>query len=232
MTITETTTVADVAAAMPSSVRVFQRLGIDFCCGGHTPLGVACAERGVPFPEVAAAIDASAKKPAANDRNWNAEPLHALIDHIVATYHQPLTAELPRLQAMAAKVAGVHGAKAPHLDRVEALVTELSADLRSHMAKEEQVLFPAIRTMEREQDGRLGVTAPIAVMEQEHDHAGSLLAELRGMTDGYTPPTWACRTFRALYDGLAELEAAMHVHVHLENNVLFPRALALARKAI
>jgi regulator of cell morphogenesis and NO signaling len=224
MTITETTTVAEIAAAMPASVRVFQRLGIDFCCGGHTPLGAACAERGVPFPEVAAALDAAATKPAANDRNWNVEPLDALIDHIVATYHQPLTAELPRLQAMAAKVARVHGAKVPHLDRVEAVVTELAAGLRAHMAKEEKGLFPAIRAMDA-QHGLLRVSAPIAVMEQEHDHAGDLLLELRTITGGYAAPAGACETFRALYRGLAELECEMHVHVHLENNVLFPRAL-------
>jgi regulator of cell morphogenesis and NO signaling len=138
-----------------------------------------------------------------------------------------LRKELPRLESMAAKVARTHGLSAAHLARLEAIVSELSAELRSHMRKEELVLFPAIRTIE-EGGAHPGIPIPIAVMEHEHDHAAALLSELRAMTDGYVPPPWACETFRALYDGLFVLEAAMHIHVHLENNVLFPRALVLA----
>lgn len=229
MNITDTTTVADIAAALPSSVRVFQRHGIDFCCGGKTPLALVCRQRGLPFTEIVTAIEASARTPEPDARDWNTETLHALIDHIVATYHVPLREELPRLESMAAKVARVHGAKAAHLARLDAIVAELSAELRSHMRKEEAVLFPAIRAIEEgAAHPGLRIDAPIAVMEHEHDHAGSLLSELRTITDGYAAPQWACETFAALYHGLSELEAAMHVHVHLENNVLFPRALALA----
>ena len=232
MQITESTTVADVASAIPSSVRVFQRYGIDFCCGGKSPLAAACQAQGVPYAELVDAIDASAQQPRADARDWNREPLHALVDHIVTTYHEPLREELPRLEAMAAKVHRVHGSKAPYLTRLEAIVSELSADLRSHMRKEETVLFPAVRAVESN-GGRLAIpiSAPIAVMEAEHDHAGELLSELRTITDGYVAPEWACQTFRALYHGLADLEEGMHVHVHLENNVLFPRALALTRVA-
>ena len=230
MHITETTTVAEVASTLPSSVRVFQRYGIDFCCGGKTALAAACQAHHVSYAEVVGAIEASAQQPAADNRDWNREPLPGLIDHIVATYHEPLREELPRLEAMAAKVYRVHGSKAPYLARLDAIVSELSADLRSHMFKEETMLFPAIRTVEAV-GGRSPrpISAPIAVMEAEHDHAGALLAELRTITDGYVAPEWACQTFRALYHGLADLESAMHVHVHLENNVLFPRAVGLTR---
>jgi regulator of cell morphogenesis and NO signaling len=232
MNITRNTTVADIAAAIPSSVRVFQRHGIDFCCGGRTPLGLACEEQGAPFAEVVRAIEASAAEPTRDHRDWSQEPLRALIDHIVATYHEPLREDLPRLESMAAKVRHVHGVTAPHLARLEAIVCELSAELRAHMRKEEQVLFPAIRTLE-EGEVCLGVplSAPIAAMEGEHDHAGLLLAELRSITDEYAAPIWACETFRALYHGLSELESAMQIHVHLENNILFPRALALGAVA-
>jgi len=231
MTITESTTVADIASSHPSSVRVFQQHGIDFCCGGKTALAVACQEVGVPFADVVGAIEASTQNQP-DDRDWNAEPLHALIDHIVATYHDPLREELPRLESMAAKVSRVHGGKAPHLARLEAIVSELSADLRSHMRKEEMVLFPSIRTIERGQGQlSLSLATPIGVMEAEHDRAGALLAELRTITDGYVAPEWACETFRALYHGLSELESAMHVHVHLENNILFPRTLAVIARA-
>jgi regulator of cell morphogenesis and NO signaling len=132
---------------------------------------------------------------------------------------------------MAAKVARVHGTKASHLKRVNAIVAELSADLRSHMRKEEAILFPAIVAEERGSGGlHIALPAPIMVLEDDHQHAGALLAELRTVTDGYAPPEWACMTFRALYAGLSELESAMHVHVHLENNILFPRALAAASR--
>jgi regulator of cell morphogenesis and NO signaling len=229
MQITETTTVADVASTLPSSVRVFQRYGIDFCCGGKTALAAACQATGVSYAALVDAIEASAQQPAADVRDWSREPLHALADHIVATYHEPLREELPRLEAMAAKVHRVHGSKEPHLARVDAIVSALSADLQVHMRKEEAVLFPAIRSVEAGGRTALPISAPITVMEAEHDHAGALLTELRSITDGYVAPEWACQTFRALYHGLADLEAAMHVHVHLENNVLFPRALALTR---
>ena len=232
MLISETTTVAEVASALPSSVRVFQRYGIDFCCGGKTALAAACQAQGVSYADLVDAIEASAQQPTADARDWNREPLHAIADHIVATYHEPLREELPRLEAMAAKVHRVHGGKAPYLARLDAIVSELSADLQSHMHKEETVLFPAIRAVAAG-SGRapIPILAPITVMEAEHDHAGALLSELRAITDGYVAPEWACQTFRALYHGLADLEAAMHVHVHLENNVLFPRAVALTRVA-
>jgi regulator of cell morphogenesis and NO signaling len=225
MTITEQTRVADIATTVPSSVRVFQRFGIDFCCGGKIPLGVVCQERGLAFAEVASAIEASSAA-RADERDWTTAPRGALIAHIVSTYHDVLREELPRLEAMATKVAAVHGAKGSFLARVRDIVAELSADLREHMQKEERVLFPAIRAIDEGGMRQQGwVAAPIAVMEREHDRAGELLSELRRLSGGYVTPEWACNTFRALYHGLAELEASMHVHVHLENNVLFPRAL-------
>jgi regulator of cell morphogenesis and NO signaling len=228
MTITEHTTIAEIAAGVPSSVRVFQRHGIDFCCGGKQPLRTACEAHHVPVAEVVSAIETSAAT-RSDDVDWTREPLHALIDHIVATYHEPLREELPRLEAMAARVARVHGSKAPSLTRLAALVTALSADLRAHMAKEEIVLFPAIRGIERGPDRpAVSLAVPLLVLEDEHDRAGAMLADLRATADGYVPPAWACATFRALYQGLSELESTMHIHVHLENNVLFPRALRLA----
>jgi regulator of cell morphogenesis and NO signaling len=231
MTITETTTVAEIAAAVPSSVRLFQRHGVDFCCGGNRAIGSVCEEHGLSFVEVAAAIEASAAA-TAPDRDWTGEPLHALIEHIVTTYHDRLREELPRLEHMAVKVSDVHGAKAPRLRQVQDVIGELSADLHDHMRKEERVLFPAICAIDSgTAQGSTWISAPIGVMEQEHDRAGELLAELRRLTEGYVAPEWGCQTLRALYHGLEELEASMHVHVHLENNVLFPRALKLAESA-
>lgn len=225
MTITETTTVADIVSAHPSTVPIFERHRIDFCCGGRTPLGVACQEAGVGFTEVAAALEASALQPPTDGRDWASEPLPAIIDHIIATYHDALREELPRLEAMAAKVHRVHGSRAPHLAEIEAIVSDLSADLLQHMRKEEMVLFPAIRAIALGGEAGVPIAAPVSVMEHEHDHAGAQLAELHRLTEGYAVPDWACGTVRAFYYGLSELESTMHLHVHLENNVLFPRAL-------
>lgn len=230
MTITDQTLVSEIATQEPSSIRVFQRYGIDFCCGGRLPLGAACREHELSFDEVKSAIEASAGDRAETDRDWTRASLPELIDHIVTTYHARLREDLPRLEEMAGRVARVHGAKAPRLlERIAAIAGELSADLHDHMRKEENVLFPAIRALAARHAPALPVSldAPVRMMMGEHDQAGALLAELRTITGGYAVPEWACATARALYDGLEELEREMHVHVHLENNVLFPAALRL-----
>jgi regulator of cell morphogenesis and NO signaling len=234
MTITAATPVADIATTIPSSVRVLQRHGIDFCCGGRRPIGAVCTDQGLALADVVRDIEAAAAQPGPDVRDWTRETLQALTDHIVATYHDALRDELPRLELMASKVAKVHGAKAPHLSQLAYIVGELAADLSLHMQKEEQVLFPAIRAIEIGDGHRSQpdwIALPITVLQEDHDRAGELLAQLRSITSGYQPPEWACGTMRALYGGLDEFEQTMHVHVHLENNVLFPRALQHAERA-
>jgi regulator of cell morphogenesis and NO signaling len=227
MIITEDTTVGEVASSVPASLRIFERHGIDYCCGGKTALGTACRDRGLSFEALANAIEASTAVTAPAARDWAVEPLSALADHIVATHHDWLREELPRLTALADKVCGAHGARAPFLRRVAAIVADLAADLGLHMQTEERVLFPAIASLERGGPDA-AISGPVAVMEDDHDHAGALLAELRAITGDYVVPAWGCRSVQALYLGLRELESDMHLHVHLENNILFPRALALA----
>jgi regulator of cell morphogenesis and NO signaling len=151
---------------------------------------------------------------------WNDADLPDLIDHILVTYHRPLDHELPRIDAMAHKVREVHGHKDESLAELLMVFRALKAELESHMAKEEQILFPMIR------DGD-GVMAdgPINVMEDEHESAGAALKRLRELTNDYAVPDGACNTWRALWAGLAMLETELHDHIHLENNILFPRAL-------
>jgi len=222
-----TKTVGQLVVERPLRARVFEKHGIDFCCGGRKPLRTACEEHGVAVAEVTRAIEAAATAPTA-ERDWTHEPLGALVTHIVTTYHDSLRTELPRLGTMALKVMQVHGARAPHLARLNELVTAFAEDMFAHMHKEEMVLFPSIREIENgEASQPAWIEMPIGVMVQEHDSAAALLAEMRRVTDDYVAPEWACQTFRALYHGLAELESSMHVHVHLENNILFPRALDL-----
>ena len=237
-TITRDSLIGDIAAAQPASIRVFQKYGIDFCCGGKRPLADVCDERQIAYDEIAGAI-ASAELPS-EDRDWAGAPLSELVDHIVHRYHDTLRQELPRLAAMAEKVNTVHGAKVPEtFPRLNRVFAELADELTSHMGKEEMILFPAVQELEaaldesRRPQTRFPLGAlrmPMSVMEQEHEHAGNLLSALRELTGGYQAPEWACNTFRGLYAGLEEFERDLHVHIHLENNILFPRAAELEQR--
>lgn len=213
------TPVGDIATAHPLTTRVFARHRMDFCCGGRRPLAEACAAKGLAVDEVLRELQEEMAAEATPVR-WDREPLDALIDHILVRFHAPLTEELPRLEAMARKVHRVHHDKAPAmLDGVLQTYLAIKADIEQHLPKEEQVLFPLIKA------GRGPVAlAPMSVMEAEHDHLGALLTRLREVTEDYTLPEGACTTWRALWAGLEALEHDTHLHIHLENNVLHPRA--------
>ncbi len=222
MSITLDTRIGTLAAEHPLATRVFARHDIDFCCGGGRPLGEVCAEKGLDGAAILDEVHAEIEKPGEKPERWDQAPLNDLIRHIIHAYHRPLREELPRLEGMARKVLDVHGARDPKkFNRIVTVFVALRAELESHMMKEEQILFPMI-------EGGSGVMAggPISVMEQEHDAAGAALRELRELTDGYDVPEEACNTWRALWFGLSALEQTMHQHIHLENNILFPRALA------
>jgi regulator of cell morphogenesis and NO signaling len=225
-------TVGELVAERPSRSRVFERMGIDYCCGGRQALSVACAARGLAVEAVWAELGAEAEAGAGEERDWRAASLTELCDHIVATHHAWLKEELPRLAAMARKVRDVHGSNHPWMIEAAQVYEALARELEQHMFKEENILFPFVRTLDQSPGARGpfgSVANPIAMMEHEHDDAGQALARLRELSDGYTPPEGACNTFRALLDGLAELEADLHVHIHKENNILFPRAVAAER---
>lgn len=227
------TTVGQLVAERPARSRVFEKLGIDYCCGGKLPLAEACSRKGLDAASVLAtleAIESLGADAAEREPSPLALSLTELCDHIEATHHAWLREEMPRLDFMTNKVASRHGEHSPWLYELAEVYQELQAELTAHMMKEEQILFPAIRDLEA---GRPSQTpcgghlqGPISVMEHEHDNAGRALERMRELSSDYTPPPQACNTFRAMLDALAELEADMHRHVHKENNVLFPRALA------
>ena len=235
MTIAPETTVAEIAAAAPATIRIFQDHQIDFCCGGRIPLAEACTARGLDLGTLLLELQA-AVAPAFREPVWANETLTALVRHIQARYHEPLRVELPRLEAMLDKVVSRHGDHLPEtLLPLQRAFKQLQAELLAHMAKEDHVLFPFIVRLEAGEevpveDEPQWVQSPIAGLEADHEEAGKALAFIRDVTGSFAPPEWACPTFRGLYYGLSQLEGDMHLHVHLENNILFPRALKLEQE--
>jgi regulator of cell morphogenesis and NO signaling len=230
-----TDTVGAAVARHPALARVFERVGIDFCCGGTHTLAHACRQKGLDatalLDELEHLEDEATEGEAVFDPS--ALSLSELADHIEHTHHAYLRAELPRLDQLAGRVAAAHGSRDRRVLAIRETLFDLAGELLAHLLKEERILFPLIRQVEAgDQPLFPGLTLarPMRRMELEHDGAGAALARLRELTDGYTVPAWGCNTYRALLDGLAELERDTHRHIHKENNVLFPAALALERR--
>jgi regulator of cell morphogenesis and NO signaling len=216
-------TVGELVAERPGRSRVFEEFRIDYCCGGRRPLEEACEEAGVEADRVLNALrDADATRPDTSERKWVGAGSAELIQHILSVHHDFLRRELPRLDGLIEKVVEAHGPNHPELSEVRATFLALRDELQSHMAKEENVLFPAI--VRAEPGASPGpFDGPISVMEHEHAAAGRAMESLRSLTGDYTPPADACNTYRAMLDGLIEFERDLHQHIHEENNILFPR---------
>lgn len=219
-------TVGEIVAANPNLSRVFQAHDIGFCCQGTLTLRKACERNKVDLEAMMVALDTEAKGGPAPLENPAELTLSKLADHIVETHHGFLRRELPRIHAMAERVAQVHGGQTPSLVSVYEVFTEMGQALSDHTKKEEQMLFPAIRNIDNEAEtARMDLSAPVARMMEEHKSTTEAIARLRELTNHYQPPADACNTYRALFAGLADLETDMARHIHLENDVLFPRAL-------
>jgi regulator of cell morphogenesis and NO signaling len=219
---------AEIVSAVPESARVLESFGLDYCCGGGRPFGDACADAGVD-PDVV--IEVLANLEPGPEPDWVSMGPAELVDHLESTHHAYLHAELGRLDALAEKVAGVHESRHPELIEALAVFKALRAELEPHLLKEERVLFPMIRELATSSEAPTfhcgSVRNPISVMMLEHDRAAELLATLRSATNQYQTPADGCASYRALYDGLVELEADTHLHVYKENNLLFPVVVAL-----
>lgn len=214
-----------------SRSRVFEKFGIDYCCGGNISLAEACKAKGIDAGEVMKAlVTADAQTTDADDTDWRSAGLNALIGHIESTHHVYLTSEFPRLSGLMEKVVNAHAAHHPELTQVSETLTKLTKAMTDHLASEENDLFPMIRQLNS--GGKVSFTIgkvaeTIRTMEEEHDNAGDALASLRSLTNEFQPPEDACTTYQALLAGLAELELDTHQHIHKENSILHPRAIAL-----
>ncbi len=226
--ITSASSLAEIIRAVPGSRRALESFGLDYCCGGQRTLADACRALDIEPDAVLAAVSQVEPQP---DPEWASMAPDALVDHLEATHHAYLHAEMPRLTFLAEKVLAAHGARHPELSEVRDAYAAIRADLEPHLAKEEQVLFPMIRQLATATTAPQfhcgSLQNPISVMLREHDQVGELLVTLRRLTDGYRTPADGCASYVAYFEGLAELEADTHLHVHKENNLLFPAVVAL-----
>lgn len=230
--ITTEMTVRNVAIELPQSTRLFEELKIDYCCGGNKRLAEACALAGVDVDKMMGMLKEVTSENEAVD--FQALSLPELISHILEAHHVFTKSEMVRLQLLADKVLSAHGGNHPELVHLDELFTRLCADLTPHMFKEEQILFPyimALATQKSVPRAPFGtVNNPIRMMMKEHDSAGEILRELRALTFDYKVPTDACISYQTLYRSLEAFEKDLHQHIHLENNILFPKALDLECK--
>jgi len=232
-------TVRELALENPASTRVFEKLGIDYCCGGNQSLEEACRTAKLNIDQVLDSLEAAEQSAhaAQKDRNWQAEPLADLIAHIESTHHKYTREEIARLGPLFDKVCTVHGNNHPELLKIRGVFKDLSQELTTHMMKEEMVLFPYIVRMEEATiENQLILPAPfgtvqnpVSMMEHEHDSAGNALRAMREASEGYSAPDGACVSYQTLYQALAAFETDLHRHIHLENNILFPRAVAMEK---
>lgn len=228
-----TQTVREIAQTQPSSIRVFEQFGIEYCCGGRKPLAEACATKDINVETVIAALEAASRNENPRIKDWTKEPLAKLTEHIIETHHSYCKRELPRLSGLAAKVVNAHGGTNPELAVIRTKLAKLAEELTDHLAEEEAVVFPMIRKLEGKKTSKghaepqTSIGNPLALLIEEHDNAGVLLAEIRGLSRDFIAPEYACTTYHAFFDGLREFERDLHRHVHLENDILFPRAIEL-----
>ena len=239
MSLTAERTVRELALEQTGAARVFERLGIDYCCGGKQTLDQACREANLPVEKVVGELEISRQSvPAITKENdWQAQPLASLISHIKNTHHKYTRGEIVRLGPLFEKVCSVHGEHHPELFELRATFQSLAQELTTHMMKEEMVLFPYMERMEESVIQREPILPPpfgtvqnpVTMMMHEHDSAGHALRTMHQQSANYTPPADACISYQALYKALSDLESDLHQHIHLENNILFPRAIEMER---
>ncbi len=239
MTMTAERTVRELALENMAATRVFEKLGIDYCCRGNKSLADACRASNLSVDQVIDSLEMAEQAAHATqkDRNWQTEPLVDLVAHIKNTHHKYAREEMARLAPLHDKVCAVHGKNHPELQKVRASFQSLVQELTTHMMKEERVLFPYIVRMEEaiiQKEPVLpspfgSVQNPVTMMEHEHESAGNALRAMREASYGYMPPGDACISYQTLYNALADFEADLHQHIHLENNILFPRAIAMEK---
>ncbi len=236
MTIRKDDTIGEIVAQNFKAAEVFEQFGLDFCCGGKKTIDAACSAKGLD-PEKVVSELSKIENVSVRGIDFNTWGLDFLVDYIINTHHAYVIRAIPNILAHAQKVASVHGSNHPETIKIAGLFSSISDELESHMMKEEKMLFPYIKKLVDIEKNKLDmfyppfgtIQNPITVMENEHAGAGIQLDEINTLSNGYQPPEDACTTFRVLYKELKEFEDDLHIHVHLENNILFPKAIELEK---
>lgn len=235
MRINRTSSVAEVARTLPQAVVVFDQLGIDYCCGGKKSLGEACDGAGLNVDDVVHSLEMTPVNVEYSAPDYSMWRLTDLVDHIMCTHHVFTRNELERLPVLIDRAVDAHEARHPELREIQSVFEQLEAELTPHLLKEEQVLFPYIIALEQAHTNGSPllpppfrtVRNPVRMLMAEHETAGHLLQEMRRLSTDYSVPEDGCLTYRALFNGLKAFEKDLHRHIHLENNILFPRAAAI-----
>jgi regulator of cell morphogenesis and NO signaling len=235
MNFSSETKVKDIVAANPGSTRVLEAVGVDYCCGGNNSLHDACLHAGVSEEDIMQRLRENKTDVGPGDENWTSAPLGELTRYIREKHHAYVREAIRRVSPLLARVKTKHGNNNPEIAEIEELFLKVARELIMHMQKEEQILFPYIEEVERAANGQGTVEPPffqtmrnpIHAMMEEHDAAAALVRQIRTASAAYTPPATACASYQALYRDLQEFEADLHQHVHLENNILFPRAVEM-----
>ena len=231
----EKTTVGEIVTADFRTAQVFAARGIDFCCGGNIPLATVCAQKGLDPAQIIRELEAVQREPGEQNLNYASWPLSFLADYIVNTHHTYLKENDDQIAAYARKIAGVHGANHPEVITIAALFEKIAADMTAHLKEEEEVFFPALKRAEaaktsgRQLDAKDQATmrTALAKLYREHEEIGEAIHTIRHLAHDYALPGDACNTFALTYQKLREFENDLHKHVHLENNILFPKAAEL-----
>lgn len=235
----ERRTIGEIVSDDYRTAQVFKKYGLDFCCGGKRSVGEACERKGVDMDALMADIDNLSKSEGEDGHNYSEWSPAFLVDYIINNHHHFVRHKLPEIKDYATKVAKVHGKTYPVLNEMLGTLLVLKDEMLSHLEAEERILFPYIKKLVRakeegksaERELQFGTAAQaIDMMEAEHDEAGKLMAQLEEMGNGFNPPEDACTTFRVYFQNLEGFRDDLHKHVHLENNILFPKALELERQ--
>lgn len=238
MEISTQSIIGDLVAQDYRLASIFSQHGIDFCCNGNRSIEEACKNLQLDTDLIIQQLQTTTQLSTNPSEDYNSWSLDDLADHIIETHHHYVTRKIQEILPYLQKIVDVHGPQHPELIEVQQLFLQSAADLSQHMKKEELILFPFIRKMTHTQRQNLSLTAPmfgtvenpIAMMHEEHDHEGERFRQMAKLTDDYTPPADACNTYRTTFALLQEFEKDLHLHIHLENNILFPKAIELEKE--
>ena len=233
MNLNDQTKVKDIAVSNAGARKILEDAGLDYCCGGGKSLQEACLHADVPAEDILKRLRENGRDITPEDANWTSAPLSDLTRHIREKHHRYVRQAIVRIQPLLDKVGAKHGKNHPEIADIQRLFTEVGREMIMHMQKEEQILFPYIDALEKAASAHGSVEPPffqtvrnpIHAMMKEHDAAGELVKQIRTTSSEYTAPADACPSYKALYQDLREFELDLHHHVHLENNILFPRAV-------